>query len=402
MQFGLHGERDLEGQRGEGLHEQLTHGGVHGAAGDALAGLVGVLDAVPIAVVVGDLMAAAGVVAHGHPVAAAAADGQSLQQGGALPGRAGGAVGAVGAGVVGEGALVGVELLEGDVAGVGVRDEHEPLLAGLDGGGLLPVRGALLAASAVGESACVAGVVQDVQDPGVGQRHPQQLALAGSAVHPDREQQSAGVEFGDRGPGGAGAGEDGEHVPQRVLHAGVRVQHDFAGRVVDQADGQGHGQFAAAGLGQLSAAEPGPDEVQFGLAHGALQPEQQPVVEIAGVVDAVLVADQCAGQGADLQQPVPVGVVPGQPGNLQAQHDAGVAHADLGDQPLEPFPVGGRRPGLALVGVDGDDLFGRPAQGDRPSAATRIAGWPIRCWSAPAAAWTAARRGTRSGSGGCW
>ena len=62
---------------------------------------------------------------------------------------------------------------------------------------------------------------------------------------------------------------------------------------------------------------------------------------------------------------MPVGVVAGQPRHLQAQHDPGPAHADLGDQVLESFPVGGRGAGLALVGVDGDDRLGCPAQRDR-------------------------------------
>jgi hypothetical protein len=33
------------------------------------------------------------------------------------------------------------------------------------------------------------------------------------------------------------------------MHTGIRVEHDLAGRVVDQADRQAHAQFAAAGLG---------------------------------------------------------------------------------------------------------------------------------------------------------
>jgi hypothetical protein len=61
---------------------------------------------------------------------------------------------------------------------------------------------------------------------------------------------------------------------------------------------------------------------------------------------------------------VPVGVVAGQPGYLQAQHDPGAAHADLGDQPLKSFPVGGAGAGLALIGVDGDDVLGFPTERD--------------------------------------
>ena len=36
----------------------------------------------------------------------------------------------------------------------------------------------------------------------------------------------------------AGAGEQGEQVPDGLLHTGIRVEHDVADRVVDQADGQ--------------------------------------------------------------------------------------------------------------------------------------------------------------------
>ena len=94
-----------------------------------------------------------------------------------------------------------------------------------------------------------------------------------AGAHPHREQQPVGVELLHGRARRAGAGEQREQVPDRLLHTGIRVEHDLAGRIVDQADGQAHLQFAAAGLGQLAADEAGPDEVQFGLAHGALQPE---------------------------------------------------------------------------------------------------------------------------------
>ena len=46
---------------------------------------------------------------------------------------------------------------------------------------------------------------------------------------------------------------------------GVGVQDDVAGGVVDQADRQRHDQLAAAGLGQLPAAQPGLDEMELSL-----------------------------------------------------------------------------------------------------------------------------------------
>ena len=130
-----------------------------------------------------------------------------------------------------------------------------------------------------------------------------------------------------------------------------------------------------------------------------LRPSSSRSLNSPRVIEPVLVADQRAGQRADLQQPVPVGVVAGQPGDLQAEHDPGPAHADLGDQALEPFPVGGRRAGLALVDVDDDDLVGGPAQRDRPLPQRVLAGGGLGVVAAPAAAWTGAHTGRRCGPG---
>ena len=154
---------------------------------------------------------------------------------------------------------------------------------------------------------------------------------------------------------------------------GVGVEDDVPGGVVGQADGQRDDQLAAAGLGHDPAAQPGPDEMQLGFGHLAFHAEQEPVVEVAGVIEAVFVADQGAGHAAQLEELVPVGVVAGQPGAFQAEHDPGPAQGHLGDQLLESFPVGGAGAGLALVDVDHGDLAGGPAQRDRPAAQVVLA-----------------------------
>ena len=123
---------------------------------------------------------------------------------------------------------------------------------------------------------------------------------------------------------------------------GVGVEDDVPGGVVGQPDGQRGDQLAAAGLGHDAAAQPGPDEMQLSLGHLPFHAEQQPVVEAAGVIEAVFVADQRAGHAAQFQELVPVGGVAGQPGAFQAQHDPGPAQGHLGDQLLEALP--GRRP----------------------------------------------------------
>ena len=155
--------------------------------------------------------------------------------------------------------------------------------------------------------------------------------------------------------------------------SGVGVEDDVAGGVVDQPDRQRHDQLAAAGLGQLPAAQPGLDEMELSLAELAFHTEQEPVVKVARVVEAVFVADQRAGHPAQFQELVPVGGVSGQAGAFQAEHDPGPAEGHFGDQLLESFPVGGGGAGLALVDVDHGDLAGGPAQRDRLAAQVVLA-----------------------------
>jgi hypothetical protein len=89
----------------------------------------------------------------------------------------------------------------------------------------------------------------------------------------------------------------------------------------DAAAWQPAAQLAAGGLVADPAVQPCPQDVQLDLGHGALHPQQQPVVEQRRMVDAVSVGDQRVGHPGQIQQPLPVGVVAGQPGALQRQHD---------------------------------------------------------------------------------
>ena len=154
---------------------------------------------------------------------------------------------------------------------------------------------------------------------------------------------------------------------------GVGVEDDVAGGVVGQPGGQRGDQLPAAGLGHDPAAQPGPDEMQFCLRDLPFHAQNQAIVKIPRVVEAVFVADQRAGHAAELEELVPVGGVAGQPGAFQAQHDPGPAEGDPGDQLLESFPVGGAGAGLALVDVDDGDLGGGPAERDRLAAQVVLA-----------------------------
>ena len=128
LQLGADGEGGLDGQRGEGVDEQLPDPLVQSGAGDGLADPAGVGDAVALADVGGQQAAAALVVADGHALPAGPADDDALQQRGAFAGRPGGPVPAVRGGVGGQPGAVGVVLLQGEVSGVRAGDEGDPFL----------------------------------------------------------------------------------------------------------------------------------------------------------------------------------------------------------------------------------------------------------------------------------
>ena len=79
--------------------------------------------------------------------------------------------------------------------------------------------------------------------------------------------------------------------------------------------------------------------VKFGFAHRALQTQQETIVEVCRIVDAVFIQDQRVSQRTDLQQAMPVHRVAGQARDFQAQHDSGPAQTDLAHQPLESFAI---------------------------------------------------------------
>ncbi len=362
---------DLQGgsdcQRGERVQDEASHGCVDAGAADVLAGRGAGGDALALAGVVGDERAvAAGVVADGHPLAAFPADHQALEQGGAFPGRSGLAVTAVGGGVGGQLPLVGLVLFPADVAVMRPGEQGGPLLARLGDRGGFPA-GTAVSAAAIEVGARVAGVVQHEQDLVVAQRLPVQLPgpLADGITR--GELQAAGVECLDHGGGRPGGGEGGKQVADRLADCGVGVRDHVTGAVIGEPDRKADRQLAAGGLSQQPTAHAGLQVVQPGLRDLALHPQQHPVIDRRWVIQAVFVADQGAVEGAHLDQSLPVGVVTGQPGAFQAQHDAGPAEGDLTDQLLEPGPVGRGCSRGALVDVDDVDLPGVPAERDGAS-----------------------------------
>ena len=140
---------------------------------------------------------------------------------------------------------------------------------------------------------------------------------------------------------GPGPLEGLEEQTHRRLHLGVRIEDDTILRVMHKADGHHLLEFAAAGAAQDAAPQARLEHMQFRFAHRALQAQQQAIVEVRRIVQAIFIEDERVGERAQLKQPMPIGGVARQARDFQTQDDAGATQTDFGHQTLEAFAVGG-------------------------------------------------------------
>jgi hypothetical protein len=209
--------------------------------------------------------------------------------------------------------------------------------------------------------------MQDPQHPRMRQLAPQHLPLVRPMEHAPREDQALRAERLDRGRGRTGAAEGAKELANTLAHARVGVQaHPLLG-VVDKADGQAHLQLAAPRLVENAPAQPRAQDMQFRLAHRALQTQQQPVIEVHRIVDAILIENQRIDQRTELQQAMPVGGIARQARHLQPHDDAGVPQAHLRDQALKPRTIRGTGARLPEVRIDHDHLLLAPPERDGAS-----------------------------------
>ena len=89
-----------------------------------------------------------------------------------------------------------------------------------------------------------------------------------------------------------------------------------------------------------------PDLMQFRFTHDAGQAEQQTVMIGTRVEQPLAIGDQHAEQRAQFQQLMPVAIVARQARGVEADDQAGMAEADLGDQLLEAMTFGVPAPDL--------------------------------------------------------
>ncbi|MBU9698971.1 hypothetical protein GU927_014060 [Rhodobacteraceae bacterium HSP-20] len=81
---------------------------------------------------------------------------------------------------------------------------------------------------------------------------------------------------------------------------------------------QGEAEFSPACLGIAGGQTPLAQEVERVLRHCPLQPQEQPIIHQVGVVNAFGVNHQGPGQGAKIDQIMPITAIAGQSGSLNA------------------------------------------------------------------------------------
>ena len=143
----------------------------------------------------------------------------------------------------------------------------------------------------------------------------------------------------------------------------VGVEADLAiGLAPNKADRQSSAEFATRRLVANAAVEAGPQHMQFGLAHGALEPEQQAIIEERRMIDAVGIADQRIGEAAEFDEAMPIGVVAREARDLEPEHEADMGERDFGGEAGEARSRDKAGAGEPEVLIDDDDAIGGPAE----------------------------------------
>ena len=263
-----------------------------------------------------------------------------MQQGTAFPHRAGTGLVRPRAGVRTNASLVGLIGVPVDETVVVVGNEHLPLAlrqsaaAGAQHPVLVDVT--FEAGLAVDVRAGVDGMGEHLVHRGVGRLHPDDVRVGVVDVALQRHLQTLLLQPQPHSTGGATKRELFEDCRQDATDGLVRVQQDLpAGFAPHQPDRQTAAQLPAGGLVADSAVKPGAQDVKLGLGHGALHSQQEPVVEHGRVVDAVGVGDERVGDSGQVEQPVPVSVVAGQPGDLQRHDDTEIGRASCRERVSE-------------------------------------------------------------------
>jgi hypothetical protein len=163
---------------------------------------------------------------------------------------------------------------------------------------------------------------------------------------------------------GAYLRKPGEHQGEGPLDRAIRIFDHAPIRQADQSRWQVLAVARPLDLALAAGRQAHLEQMQFGLTQQAPQPQQQPVVGRARVVEAVAIGQQRPPQRGEVQQRIPIRVIARQAANLIGEHQPHMAQRHLRHQLTESGALA-ILPGEAQVPIDDVDPFGRPAQSRR-------------------------------------
>src|ERR1019366_3722300 len=191
---------------------------------------------------------------------------------------------------------------------------------------------------------------------------PDNLMRRRTTERPNRQRQTGAVKGADDRLGAPQLPELGKNQVQPGLHFLIRIEDDSAARPMRETRRQRQTKFATSGLLTFPLMETHLDLMEFGFAHDPRQAEQQAIVIGPRIIEPFAIGNEHAEERAQLEQLMPIAVVARQTRCVEAQHEAGLAQADLGDEALktETRIAGSTR--LPEIFVDNLDSVARPTQ----------------------------------------
>src|SRR6202140_1378137 len=146
---------------------------------------------------------------------------------------------------------------------------------------------------------------QDTEHPRMGQSTPEQFAIPGAAVRPTRKAKTQFLEALDHAVRAALSFEQFKDRSNGALHFLVRVKCNLV-VVKDQTNRQREVHLTLVRFVEFATVEARADDVQLCLSERAFHAEHKAIVELGRVVTAILVDYQRAGDGAQLEQAMPI------------------------------------------------------------------------------------------------
>src|SRR5215831_6161829 len=130
----------------------------------------------------------------------------------------------------------------------------------------------------------------------------------------------------------------------------------------DKADRQAAPKLAAFCLIANAAVETRAQHVKLGFAHRAFETEQKPIVEERGMIDAVGIANERVGQAGEVDETMPIGIIAGEPRDLEAEHKTHPCERHFGGEVGKARSRHRARTGEAEIFVNDNDPILRPAE----------------------------------------